>query len=92
MLRIQKKSDGCITKLLLSGRIEANHIACLRSAMSDGGTPKTLDLSEVTLIDLEAVRFLIECEDAGIELAQCPSYVRQWLLCERAESESSRTD
>jgi hypothetical protein len=44
------------------------------------------------LIDLDAVRFLIECEDAGMELAQCPSYVRQWVLCERAESESSRTD
>jgi hypothetical protein len=95
MLRIQKKSDGSITKLLLSGRIEANHIACLRSAMSDGGAPKTLDLGEVTLIDLDVVRFLIECEDAGIELAQSPSYVRQWVLCERAESvqsESSPTD
>jgi hypothetical protein len=95
MLRIQKKSDGCMTKLLLSGRIQANHIACVRSAMSDGCAPKTLDLSEVTLIDLYGVRFLIECEDAGIELAQCPSYVRQWVLCERAESvpsDSSRTD
>jgi hypothetical protein len=95
MLRIQKKSDGRITKLLLSGRIQANHIACIRSAMSDGCAPKTLDLSEVTLIDLDAVRFLIECEDTGIELAQCPPYVRQWILRERAESvqsESSGTD
>jgi hypothetical protein len=95
VLRIQKKSDGCITKLLLSGRIQANHIACVRSAMSDGCAPKTLDLSDVTLIDLDVVRFLIECEDTGIELAQCPPYVREWILRERAESvqsESSRTD
>jgi hypothetical protein len=95
MLRIQKKSEGCVTKLLLIGRIQASYIACVRSAMSDGGTPKTLDLSEVTLIDLDAVRFLIECEDTGVQLAQCPPYVRQWILRERAESvqsESSCTD
>ena len=94
MLRIQKKSDGCNTRLLLSGRSQANHIACVRSAMSEACAPKILDLSEVTLIDLDAVRFLIECEEAGIELAQCPPYVRRWILGERAESvqsEPSRT-
>jgi hypothetical protein len=46
---------------------------------------KILDLSEVTLVDLEAVRFLISCEDEGVELVQCPSYVREWILHERAE-------
>jgi len=85
MLRIEKDCDGCATRLLLSGRIQSYHIACLRSAMSDGCTPKILDLSEVTLVDLEVVRFLISCEDGGIELIQCPLYVREWILRERAE-------
>jgi hypothetical protein len=31
------------------------------------------------------VQFLISCEDGGIELVQCPAYVREWLLRERAE-------
>jgi hypothetical protein len=53
--------------------------------MSDDCARKILDLSEVTLVDLEVVRFLISCEDEGIELVQCPPYMREWILRERAE-------
>lgn len=85
MLRIEKDSDGCVTKLRLSGRIQSDSIASIRSAMNDGCARKILDLSEVTLVDIPAVRFLMSCEDEGIELAQCPPYVREWLRRERAE-------
>lgn len=85
MLRIEKDSDGCVTKLDLSGWIQSNLIAFIRSAMSDGCARRLLDLTEVTLVDLEVVRFLISCEDEGIELVQCPRYVREWILRERAE-------
>jgi hypothetical protein len=86
MLRIQKDSDGCVTRLALSGRMQADGIACIRSAMDDGCTRKILDLSEVTLVDFAVVHFLILCEDRGVELVQCPFYVREWILRERAES------
>ena len=87
MLRIEKDSGGGITKLTLSGRIQSNHMDVIRSAMSDGSGRKILDLSEVTLVDLGGVQFLISCEDDGIELVRCPPYVREWILRERAESE-----
>jgi hypothetical protein len=86
MLRIEKKSDGYVTRLLLSGRIQSDRIACIRSAMIDKCSPRVLDLSEVTLVDAAAVRFLIGCENEGIELVQCPPYVREWILRERAEA------
>jgi len=85
MLRIEKKSDGCVTRLLLSGRIQSDRIGCIRSAMNDGCARKILDLSEVNLVDIEVVRFLIRCEEEGVELAGCLPYVRQWILRERAE-------
>ena len=85
MLRIEKDSDGCITKLTLMGRIQSNHIAFVRSAMNDGCERIILDLSQVTLVDLGVIWFLISCEDSGVELAQCPPYVREWILRERAE-------
>jgi hypothetical protein len=62
MLRIEKDSDGCVTRLILSGRIQSDYIACLRSAMSDGCARKVLDLTEATLVDLGVVRFLIRCD------------------------------
>jgi hypothetical protein len=53
--------------------------------MSNGCARKVLDLSEVTLVDFGTVRFLIDCEDQSVELVQCPPYIREWMLRERAE-------
>lgn len=85
MLKIEKDCDGSVTRLRLSGRIRSDHIVSIRTEMDDGCTRKILDLSEVTLVDVGAVRFLISCEDEGIELVQCPPYIREWILRERAE-------
>lgn len=85
MLRIDKDHDGSVNKLRLIGRIESDLIGSIRSAIGDCGGHKIMDLSEVTLVDLEVVRFLIRCEDEGIELVQCPPYVREWILRERTE-------
>ena len=54
--------------------------------MNDACARKIVDLSEVTLVDLEVVCFLIRLEDEGVELFQCPLYVREWILRERAEA------
>ena len=85
MLRIEIESDGCVTRLLLSGRLQLDGIACIRSAMNGGCARKILDLREVTLVDVAVVRFLIRCEKEGVELVQCPPYVREWILREHAE-------
>ena len=95
MLRIEKNSDGCVTKLRLSGRIQSDQIASIRSEMDGDRASKILDLGEVTLVDLGGVQFLIACEDEGVELVECPAYVREWMLRERAEKAqpgSSETD
>ena len=85
MLKIEKNTGECVTKIRLSGRIRSDQIESIRSEMDGGCATKILDLSEVTLVDLGGVRFLISCEDEGIELVQSPPYVREWILCERAE-------
>ena len=85
MLKIEKDTAGCVTKLRLSGHIRSDPIESIRSEMDGNCATKILDLSEVTLVDVGGVRFLISCEDEGIELVQCPAYVREWMLRERAE-------
>jgi hypothetical protein len=90
MLRIEKDCGGCVTKLRLSGRIQSDQIASIQSEMDgDCCASKSLDLSEVTLVDLEVVRFLISSEDEGVELVHCPAYVHEWMLRERAEGAQS---
>jgi hypothetical protein len=87
MLRIEKDSGGCFHKLRLSGRIQSDQIASIRSEMDDDCASKFLDLGEVTLVDLGVIQFLITCEDEGIELLQCPAYIHEWMLRERADGE-----
>ncbi len=83
MWKIEKDSDACVTRLRLSGRIQSDHIPHIQTEMNDGCARKVLDLSEVTLVDVGVVRFLRDREDEGVELVQCPPYVREWILRER---------
>ena len=85
MLRIEKESAGHTTRLRLSGRIQSTDIDDIWAQMDDDAIPIILDLDEVTLVDVEVVRFLSECEGRGIVLVHCPPYVREWILRERAE-------
>ena len=88
MLRIEKDNGDCAIEIRLSGRIQSEQIANIRSEMDGGCSRKILDLSEVTLVDVGVVHFLISCENEGVELAHCPPYVREWILRERAEGRS----
>jgi len=47
------------------------------------GAGTVLDLEHVTLVDVEGVRFLGECEGRGIELQHCSPYIREWIARER---------
>ena len=73
MLKIEKNTGECVTKLRLSGRIRSDQIESIRSEMDGDCATKILDLSEVTLVDLGGVRFLISCEDQGIMGTHVPA-------------------
>ena len=77
---------------MLSGRIEAEYLPELRRLVEgeDGRRPLALDLSEVKLVDRDAVRFLAECEAAGATLENCPGYVREWIAREPAPGRKPR--
>jgi hypothetical protein len=85
MLKIEKESDGHTMSLRLSGRIQSAHIGNICAQMDEESVRIVLDLGDVTIVDVEVVRFLSDCENEGIALVQCPPYVREWILRERAE-------
>ena len=53
--------------------------------MNDARMRKMLDLTDVDLVDITVVQFLICVEDEGVELMECPLYVREWMTRERAQ-------
>ena len=84
-LKIERQSDGKTTIMWLIGRIRSEDLDELKAQTNDNSKRIILDLNEVTLVDVEAVRFLSNCEHGGIVLVHCPLYVREWIIRERAE-------
>jgi hypothetical protein len=81
MLKIRRSEDKGHAIFALSGRIEERHVVELHELLEAEPKPVkiTLVLAEVKLVDREAIRFLACCEARGIELKDCPSYIRRWM-------------
>jgi hypothetical protein len=86
-LRIEERSDGHRTVLRLSGRIQSEHLEELMAHIKRNRPAIVLDLEDVTLVDVPAVRFLSICEAEGIELLHCAPYIRAWMGRERGRGE-----
>ena len=82
-LKIEKYSDGHCTTIRLIGRMQAEHVEELEKQIRETGPPITLDLEEVTLVNVEIVRFLGTCEVLGATLVNCSPYIRDWIGKER---------
>lgn len=81
--KIQRDSNGKTTTIRLIGRIQSEQLDELKAETADLGSRVTLDLSEVTLVDLEVICFLSDCEDEGIEFIHCSPYIKEWIRRER---------
>ena len=82
-LRIEKDSDGQTMTLRLIGRLRGEHIEELKAQIKAGGTNVTLDLNEVSLVDLDVIRFLAACQREGISLVHGSRYINNWIAKER---------
>jgi hypothetical protein len=83
MLKIEVETHGRVGVIRLIGRIRVEHIEVLESQIAAAGEFAKLNLHEVTLVDLAAVRFLLTCENKGVLLIGCSPYIREWITRER---------
>jgi len=82
-LKIDKVSDAHSTTIRLIGRIRAEYLEELKAQIKDSGSRTALDLEEVSLVDVDVVRFLGTCQAEGISLMHCPPYIKDWIAKER---------
>jgi anti-anti-sigma regulatory factor len=93
MFKIEKLTEGTTTVLRLVGRINAKHLDELNQLIADAERKVVkLDLSEVTLVDLNVVRFLGDQERRGVELGKCSPYIREWIQREQTANSVQRDD
>ena len=80
--KIDRATPGGFVVFRVSGRIDGSSFEVLQELIENEKTAKdklALDLKEVTVMGLEAVRALTVAEANGVELRNCPAYVREWI-------------
>jgi hypothetical protein len=75
-LKIEKVVDMRGTIVSLIGRVRAEDLPEVARQLEDSGPGAVLQLDEVTLVDVDVVRFLNRCEAEGVRLADCSPYIR----------------
>jgi len=83
-LKITRIAGKRKTRICLSGQLRCEHVRQVRSEVKRGGPRAVLDIGEVDLVDIDAVRFLNACESAGVAILHCSPYIREWMLQERS--------
>ena len=78
-LKIESLPDGNGTTIRLIGRMEEEHLDELKAEVEKAGPKFAIDLEQLSLVDVEAVRFLAVCEGDGIRIVRCPQYIRDWI-------------
>ena len=83
--RIETAARGKVMVFIMSGRVEAQAIAELKSLfeLQIDDTEIVLDLKNVSVIDREVLGFLMRCEADGVKLENCPSYICEWIEREK---------
>jgi hypothetical protein len=61
----------------------AEHLSDREKQIRESESTIVLDLEELDLVDVEAVRFLGMCETQGVTLLNCSPYIRHWIGKER---------
>jgi anti-anti-sigma regulatory factor len=84
MLMIRRAGNGEVV-FTVSGQMDRGNVAELQSVISSEATGRriVLDLKDLILADQDVVSFLVRCEADGIQLKNCPAYIREWVLRER---------
>jgi len=91
-LRIERFSMEPRTRIRLSGELRCEQLSDVRTEIERDGRQVTLDLDEVDLVDIHAVRFLNACEAQNVKIVNCAPYIREWMFQERgSECNPERT-
>lgn len=73
------------TRIRLSGELRNEQLNDLRTEIQRSGPQVTLDLDELNLVDIDAVRFLNACGAQGVKIVNRSPYIREWMYRERKQ-------
>ena len=86
-MKIEKTVDWGRTIVRLIGRVRAEDLPEVARQLEAGASGTVLLLDDVTLVDVDVVRFLNRCEKEGVRLVNCSPYIREWMRREQNRSQ-----
>jgi anti-anti-sigma regulatory factor len=81
--KIETISGGDRVIVRLIGELNAESLPALEAQVGSAAGKIELEMREVTLVNVDVVRFLISCEARDIPLRSCPPYIREWIRREQ---------
>lgn len=87
MLKIQRTTNGEVV-FVLTGRLQGDTLGelCGLLALESPTRALALELKDLVLVDSDAVGFLRKCVQKGIELRNCPKFIRTWMASDTDEA------
>jgi hypothetical protein len=84
-LKINSSIEDDAVVFILCGRIQQDQLAELEALFTSASAEHNviLDLEDVKLVARGVVRFLAQHEARGMQLRNCPAYIREWISRER---------
>ena len=86
--KIERLATQAMVVFRVCGHVQAEHVDTLQRLVACEEGPVGLDLDELTLVDRDAVNSLALCELRGIELRNCPLFLRDWIGKVQAAAQS----
>jgi hypothetical protein len=86
MLKIQQSQQTRYVRICLSGRVSHDQLPYLDELIriaSDSRLTVLFDIEQVTVLDLQVVRYLAEGEGTKFEFSCCPRAIGQWIRREQ---------
>jgi hypothetical protein len=89
MWKIERAVEDGIVVFKVSGRMQGELLAELEKAFAcETKNPAVaVDMQGVRLADQDTVRFLAMYEAQGVQLLNCPGYVREWIVRMRTNAD-----
>jgi len=80
----QITGEAGITVFRLSGHFQSEHVNKIEELISRESNQVWIDLSELTLVDRDAVSYFALCKRRGIQLRNSPWFLTEWISREQA--------
>ena len=79
VLRIERTEGADSLLVVLSGRIELQHLSELEAILAAESRRVVIDFKEIRRVDRDAIQTLASWNADGVSFENCPAYLRDWI-------------